>query len=47
MIEQDDLFQNDFYFIHSYMVMLLAKKRGKRERRKNLYMTVSSRNIDV
>jgi len=31
MIEQDDLFQNDFYFIHSYMVMLLAKKERERE----------------
>jgi imidazoleglycerol phosphate synthase glutamine amidotransferase subunit HisH len=38
MIEQDDLFQNDFYFIHSYMVMLLAKKEEReREKEKFIY----------
>lgn len=38
MIEQDDLFQNDFYFIHSYMVMLLAKKEREREREGKIYI---------
>jgi imidazoleglycerol phosphate synthase glutamine amidotransferase subunit HisH len=38
MIEQDDLFQNDFYFIHSYMVMLLAKRKEReREKEKFIY----------